>query len=81
MVIYLRVADPDVTRGDGVYSRYFTGHAAGGPGLYQFEVEVTDNGNTAYTWQSARDSLGRRSILESDADMPSQLTSINTASG
>jgi hypothetical protein len=23
----------------------------GGPGVYTFEVTVTDNGNTAYSWQ------------------------------
>jgi hypothetical protein len=33
-----------------VYTRYFNvGH--GGPGVYTFEVTVTDNGNTAYSWQ------------------------------
>jgi hypothetical protein len=43
-------SDPDLTKGDGVYTRYFSvGH--GGPGIYTFEVTVTDNGNTAYSWQ------------------------------
>ncbi|KAF5285903.1 hypothetical protein FQA39_LY04364 [Lamprigera yunnana] len=42
--------DPDITKGDGIYCRYFSA-AAGGPGTYTFEVVVTDNGNTAYTWQ------------------------------
>lgn len=37
--------DPDVTRGDGIYSRYF---AVAEPGMYSFEIFVTDNGNTAY---------------------------------
>ncbi|KAJ8916134.1 hypothetical protein NQ315_004501 [Exocentrus adspersus] len=41
--------DPDITKGDGVYTRYFSG-VEWGPGLYTFEVVVTDNGNTAYTW-------------------------------
>lgn len=41
--------DPDITRGDGVYTRYFSA-SEWGPGLYTFEVMVTDNGNTAYTW-------------------------------
>ncbi|XP_063226758.1 calcium-activated chloride channel regulator 4-like [Bacillus rossius redtenbacheri] len=41
--------DPDLTRGDGVYSRYFN-PMHGGPGMYMFEVTVTDNGNTAYAW-------------------------------
>ncbi|KAF5270568.1 hypothetical protein FQR65_LT05466 [Abscondita terminalis] len=44
--------DPDITRGDGVYTRYFSA-AEGGPGTYTFEVTVTDNGNTAYTWQGS----------------------------
>lgn len=43
-------SDPDVTKGDGVYSRYFI-MGRGGPGIYTFEVTVTDNGNTAYSWQ------------------------------
>lgn len=42
--------DPDVTKGDGVYTRYFTA-ANGGPGIYVFEVLVTDNGNTAYSYE------------------------------
>lgn len=41
--------DPDVTKGDGVYTRYFSASETG-PGLYTFAVTVTDNGNTAYTW-------------------------------
>lgn len=41
--------DPDITKGDGVYTRYFSA-ADSGPGFYNFEVTVTDNGNTAYTW-------------------------------
>ncbi|XP_059491187.1 calcium-activated chloride channel regulator 1-like [Neocloeon triangulifer] len=74
--------DPDITRGDGVYSRYFTGHAQGGAGTYRFEVLVDDNGNTAYTWQTTRDSLGRRSVLDEDQLYPSgQLLSVNSASG
>lgn len=40
--------DPDITKGDGIYSRYFRA-ADGGPGVYTFEVIVTDNGNTAYS--------------------------------
>lgn len=40
--------DPDITKGDGIYTRYFSA-AAGGPGVYTFEVTVTDNGNTAYS--------------------------------
>ncbi|EFA08980.2 calcium-activated chloride channel regulator 4 [Tribolium castaneum] len=41
--------DPDVTKGDGVYTRYFN-VGENGQGLYNFEVTVNDNGNTAYTW-------------------------------
>lgn len=37
-------------KGDGIYSRYFS-PAVGGPGMYTFDVTVTDNGNTAYSWQ------------------------------
>lgn len=42
--------DPDITKGDGVYSRYFSA-ASDGPGIYMFEVTVSDNGNTAYSSQ------------------------------
>jgi calcium-activated chloride channel regulator 3/4 len=45
--------EPDITRGDGVYSRYF---AVDEPGMYTFKIFVTDNGNTAYTSASSRDS-------------------------
>lgn len=38
--------DPDITRGDGIYSRFFS---ADDPGLYKFSIQATDNGNTAYT--------------------------------
>lgn len=38
-------------KGDGIYSRYFS-PAVGGPGVYTFEVTVSDNGNTAYTWKT-----------------------------
>lgn len=40
--------DPDITKGDGIYSRYFSASETG-PGVYNFEVSVTDNGNTAYS--------------------------------
>jgi hypothetical protein len=40
--------DPDVTKGDGIYSRYFSA-AYSGPGAYRFEILVTDNGQTAYS--------------------------------
>lgn len=49
--------DPDITKGDGIYTRYFSA-ANGGPGLYTFEVTVSDNGNTAFTWQSSSDENG-----------------------
>ncbi|XP_053698600.1 calcium-activated chloride channel regulator 2-like [Sabethes cyaneus] len=41
--------DPDITRNDGIYSRYFNADDFGGAGAYQFEVTATDNGNMAYT--------------------------------
>jgi calcium-activated chloride channel regulator 3/4 len=37
--------EPDITRGDGIYSRYF---AVDEPGMYTFKIFVSDNGNTAY---------------------------------
>jgi len=42
--------DPDITKGDGVYSRYFS-TITGKAGAYTFNVVVGDNGNTAYTWR------------------------------
>ncbi|XP_055587922.1 calcium-activated chloride channel regulator 1-like [Uranotaenia lowii] len=41
--------DPDITKGDGVYSRYFNAEEFGGAGAYQLEVTISDNGNTAYS--------------------------------
>lgn len=40
--------DPDITKGDGIYSRYFSAVETGS-GIYNFEISVTDNGNTAYS--------------------------------
>lgn len=40
--------DPDITRGDGIYTRYFNPKSSGA-GTYQFDIQVTDNGNTAYS--------------------------------
>lgn len=40
--------DPDITRGDGIYTRYFN-PVVSGAGIYQFDIQVTDNGNTAYS--------------------------------
>ncbi|KRT85172.1 hypothetical protein AMK59_1209, partial [Oryctes borbonicus] len=48
--------DPDITKGDGIYSRYFSASNTG-PGVYSFEVTVSDNGNTAFTWQSSSDAF------------------------
>lgn len=45
--------DPDITKGDGVYTRYFSPEDAG---LYTFEAVVTNNDNTAYTWSSSKSS-------------------------
>uniref|UniRef100_A0A1B6L3U4 Calcium-activated chloride channel N-terminal domain-containing protein n=1 Tax=Graphocephala atropunctata TaxID=36148 RepID=A0A1B6L3U4_9HEMI len=50
--------DPDLMKGDGIYSRYFS-PSVGGPGVYTFEVTVTDNGNTAYSWQHEMRQPGR----------------------
>lgn len=38
--------DPDVTRGDGIYTRYFQ---VSEPGMYVFQIHANDNGNTAYS--------------------------------
>lgn len=40
--------DPDVLKGDGIYTRYFN-VAGGGSGVYKIDISVTDNGNTAYS--------------------------------
>lgn len=55
--------DPDVTRGDGIYSRYFSA-ATGGAGEYTFEVTVTDNGNTAYASQDSSVVTGEFTTLK-----------------
>ena len=39
--------DPDLTQGDGVYSRYVTRYLT--PGRYRFRVEVQDNEGAAFT--------------------------------
>ncbi|KAG8232380.1 hypothetical protein J437_LFUL012780 [Ladona fulva] len=55
--------DPDVTRGDGVYSRYFVPPipAATTPSeqvLYIMDISVTDDGtSTTYTWLSVQNTL------------------------
>ncbi|KAL1497887.1 hypothetical protein ABEB36_008773 [Hypothenemus hampei] len=43
--------DPDITKGDGVYTRYFSPEE---PGRYTFEAVVTNNDNTAYTWSVSK---------------------------
>lgn len=40
--------DPDITKNDGIYTRYFN-PVTTGAGTYQFDIQVTDNGNTAYS--------------------------------
>lgn len=42
--------DPDIMKNDGIYSKYFNVMNLGS-GTYNFEAIVTDNGNTAYSWQ------------------------------
>lgn len=44
-------SDPDTMKGDGIYSRYFSGN----PGIYRFEVVVTDHGQTAYSLSDRTD--------------------------
>lgn len=53
--------DPDITKGDGVYTRYFSASEAG-VGFYTFEVKVTDNGNTAYSWAESTKTSGEWEI-------------------
>ncbi|XP_019760320.1 calcium-activated chloride channel regulator 4 [Dendroctonus ponderosae] len=43
--------DPDITKGDGVYTRYFSPEDAG---LHTFEAVVSNNDNTAYTWSASK---------------------------
>lgn len=52
--------DPDITKGDGIYTRYFNPSQMGA-GAYQFDIHVSDNGNTAYSVPSN---------YRSDADEP-----------
>ncbi|KAJ6641601.1 Calcium-activated chloride channel regulator 2 [Pseudolycoriella hygida] len=40
--------DPDVLKGDGIYTRYLN-VADKGSGVYKIDIIVTDNGNTAYS--------------------------------
>lgn len=42
------ILDPDIMKGDGVYSRYYSAMIEG---MHFFEITVVDNGNTAYSWQ------------------------------
>ncbi|CRK98605.1 CLUMA_CG011964, isoform A [Clunio marinus] len=37
--------DPDITKGDGIYTRYFIPPDVG---MWKFQIYVNDNGNTAY---------------------------------
>jgi hypothetical protein len=39
-------------KGDGIYSRYFN-PMIGGPGIYTFEITVSDSSSNAYTWQNS----------------------------
>lgn len=52
--------DPDVTRGDGIYSRYF---AISEPGMYTFQLFVSDNGNVAYVKGSLDDQPGKKKFV------------------
>ncbi|XP_049534679.1 calcium-activated chloride channel regulator 1-like [Anopheles darlingi] len=54
--------DPDITKADGIYSRYFNADEFGGPGTYQLEVTVSDRGNTAYTLAEGASYTGTSSV-------------------
>lgn len=47
------ITDPDLMKGDGIYSRYFN-PMVGGPGTYTIEIVVSDSSTTAYTWAHIR---------------------------
>jgi len=49
-LIYWFYTDPDLMKGDGIYSRYFN-PMIGGLGVYTFEITVSDSSSNAYTWQ------------------------------
>ncbi|CAH0563965.1 unnamed protein product [Brassicogethes aeneus] len=65
--------DPDITKGDGVYTKYFSA-AEWGHGVYNFEVSISDNGNTAYTWSSSSNTQGVKhccgSVISSNGVQP-----------
>lgn len=69
--------DPDITKGDGIYTRYFN-VASTGKGAYKFEIVVTDNGNTAYSLSdnfvldAASDSTGGTQCCGSFVPVPSK---------
>jgi len=50
---FLRSADPDVKRYDGVYSRYLTDFSLG-EGRYDVEIVVDDNENNAFSYQTVK---------------------------
>ena len=58
IVYYL--PDPDLTSGDGIYSRYLTTYPA--VGRYSFSVEVDDNDGAAFTVQQGRNGRGMPAV-------------------
>lgn len=44
-------SDPDITKGDGIYTRYFNTKSSEA-GTYKFDIKISDNGNTAYSMSS-----------------------------
>ena len=50
--IFFSITDPDLTSGDGIYSRYIAYYPA--PGRYSFSVSANNNNDKAYTIQMGR---------------------------
>lgn len=59
------LSDPDLTGGDGVYSRYLTTYP--GPGRYSFTVTADDDDGQAFTVQTGRGGRSMAPPLDADA--------------
>ncbi|CAH1107269.1 unnamed protein product [Psylliodes chrysocephalus] len=61
--------DPDVTKGDGIYTRYFSA-SEWGPGLYNFEIKASDNGNSWFSTSKREGEPCCGSSISSNAVQP-----------
>lgn len=59
--------DPDLMKGDGIYSRYFN-PMIGGLGVYTFEITVSDSSSNAYTWQHSSHRNIERNPVNSESN-------------